>query len=37
MKDENGQIISLPIDNLYPYISEDEYIGNNYFEWVKLK
>lgn len=35
MQTESGKIISPPIDNLYPFLSEDEYKGNRFSEWLK--
>ena len=32
---ESGQIVSPPIDNLYPFLPEDEYEGNRFSVWVK--
>lgn len=32
---ESGKIISPPIDNLYPFLPEDEYEGNRFSEWLK--
>ena len=37
MKDEKGRIISMPIDNLFPYLPRDEYEGNRYETWCERK
>lgn len=35
MTDKNGKIFSPPIDNLFPFLSTDEYEGNQFDNWSK--
>ena len=36
MKDDNGNIVSPPIDNLFPFLPKEEYEGNQFDKWSEM-